>query len=726
MALILGTKAGEHDACFTLVRDGEPLFVHEVERFNRIRHGMSCAAHGLFEGLADAGLSIDDIDYVTNYVQPELVVKRRELYRSFFADGDPTAADRRYRQVAWELPLYRQLLIGLGIPAEKIVDVRHHIAHCAGAFYPSPYREAAILSVDGGGEADTMMLAHGRDEAIEVIYSEWHPHSLGDLCLAATRWLGWDEGEEDKTMALAARGEPEFYELLCAKFLEIGDEGFLHYRMPLSAEEALFALLGPGRRGDDISQHHMNLAASVQKITNEVMLRLAETLKLHTEAPNLLITGAVGLNSEANGAVMSAGLFDQVMAYPHANDVGAALGGAMWLEYNQLGRRRRGHWVMSHAFLGRDLDLDSVEAVAARFGLSWRKSDAAAVEAARHLAAGRIVGWVQGRAEIGRHALGNRSILGDPRRADIREEINTRVKHREAWRPCTPSVLAKDCGLYFDAVQPLPYMTIAAEAKPEWRETLAAMGYPDGTAPIQTVEPEQNPGFYALIEAFKAITGIGMVLNAPFNDRHEPLVQTVEQAIEDFLRMDMDVLIVGDYVFEQKPADAIVGPFHPARNNLRFLDPAASILVLAPHSLEGHKALFEAMGDHGKTCTLVPFDSDEMETLVRTGWMERYRAVTAIVPHESVDEALICRHDAVLFPTPWAGCDFLFDRAVMCADLLTIARTLAYTCRRPVYWADNRGGIVDMAPVFDVRDWLDDGHHPHVQGDESFRQAVGL
>ena len=712
MAVILGTKVGEHDGCFTLVKDGEPLFIYEEERFNRIKHGISCAAHGLHEGLADFGVSIDDIDYVTNYLQPGLVAKRQQLYRDFYAAGDPEVGERRFAQVAWELPLYRQLLIGYGLPEEKIVDVRHHIGHCAGVFYPSPYQEAAILSVDGGGEADTMMLAHGRGETIDIVESNWHPHSLGHFYLAATRWLGWDFGEEGKTMALASYGEPVFRDLLCSEFLDISDEGLLRYRMPFGAEEALFKLLGPGRTGGEYTQQHKDVAASVQHITNEVMLRLAATLKERTGADNLLITGGVGLNSVANGTIMKAGIYDEVMAYPQANDTGTAIGGALWLEYNQLGRSRRNHWVMHHAYLGREIDLDAVETVADRYGLSWYKSDNAPADAAQLIAEGKIVGWVQGRAEVGPRALGNRSILGDPRRPEIKDEINLKVKHRETWRPFAPSVLAEDCATYFDATQPLPYMIVVADVRAEWRDQLDAICHVDGTARVQTVEEAQNPRFHALISAFKAITGIGMVLNTSFNDRGEPLVQTAEQAIEDFLRTDMDALFIGDYVFEHKPAAEKPVPFHPAKENMRFLDPAEHILVLAAQTLDGHEPLFDAMASLGKTCSLVSFDDAHFEMLMTSGWSQQFPAVTAVLSHQSIDEALILGHDAVLFPTRWAGCDFVFDREVLSSDLFNMARTIAYQFRLPVFWADNSGGITNMAAAFQVRDWLDDGLHP--------------
>lgn len=713
MALVLGTKAGEHDGCFALVRDGVPLFIYEEERFNRIKHGLSCAAHGLREGLADFGVSIDDIDYVTNYVQPELSAKREDLYREFYAEGDPTTGQRRFAQVSWELPLYRQLLIGNGIPAEKIVDVRHHIAHCAGVFYPSPFAEAAILSVDGGGEADTIMLAHGHDEQIDILESNWHPHSLGHFYLAATRWLGWDYGEEGKTMALASYGEPEYYDLLCSEFVEVADDGLPRYRKPMGAEEALFALLGPGRSGGEYSQRHKNVAASVQRLTNEIMLRLARTLKRRTGARHLLITGGVGLNSVANGEIMKAGIFDEVMAYPQANDTGTALGGALWLEHSKLGRRRQ--WVMRHAYLGREIDLDGVEAAAQRYGLSWHKCPDAPAEAAKQLAAGKIVGWIQDRAEVGPRALGNRSILGDPRRPEIKDEINIKVKHRETWRPFAPSVLAEDCATYFDTTQPLPYMIVVADVRAEWRDKLDAICHVDGTARVQTVEAEQNPRFHALISSFKALTGIGMVLNTSFNDRGEPLVQTAEQAIEDFLRTDMDVLFVGDYMFEHKPAGVRPEEFHAARENVRQLDAAERILLLSAHSLDEHAALLRALGEQGKSATLVVFNDATREHLEQSNWFAQFPALRQTLSHTALDETLLAAHQAVVFLTPWVGCNFVFDRDVLEGSLMDMTRTLSRSTALPVFWADRFGGIADMTAPIHIRDWCDAGQHPRAE-----------
>lgn len=392
MALILGTKIAEHDGCFALVRDGEPLFVHEEERFNRIKHGLSCAAAGLWEGLSDFGVDLDALDLVTNYIDETLVGGRHKLYRDFYAGGDRAEADRRYDRVAWQMPLYRRLLIGLGVPEHKIVDVRHHLAHCAGVFYPSPFHEAAILSIDGGGEAETVVLAHGADERIDVLESLPHPHSLGHFYLAATRWLGWDYGEEGKTMALAAYGQPRFYKLLCDQVIDIEPRGNFRFKLPLSADAAIAEALGPGRGAGEITQRHKDVAASAQRITSEIMIRLAGTLRRETGSRNLVVTGGVGLNSVANGEIMNSGLYDHLLAYPQANDTGTALGGALWAEYNLVGRKRRKWWVMEHAYLGREIDAENAPAVAQRYGLEFRRVRNPAETAARLIADGKIVG----------------------------------------------------------------------------------------------------------------------------------------------------------------------------------------------------------------------------------------------------------------------------------------------------------------------------------------------
>lgn len=695
MALILGTKIGEHDGCFALVRDGEPLFIYEEERFNRIKHGISCAARGLAEGLADAGITLEQIDWVANYADAALVEGRRGRYREFHGD-DVATAEARYARVAFEMPRYRQLLQAHGVPDEKIIDVRHHLAHCAGVFYPSPFDDAAILSIDGGGEADTAMLAHGHGETIDVLESNWHPHSLGHFYLAATRWLGWDYGEEGKTMALASFGTPRHSQRILDEVLEVDDQGFFRFRLPLTADQAFEHLFGPRRDGGELGADHKDVAASVQDLTNRIMIALARTLRERTGSRHLLVTGGVGLNSVANGAIMREGLFDQVLAYPQANDTGTALGGALWIEYNRLGRKRRDGHVMRHAYWGRAIDEENVPAVAERYGLVPRRSDSVAAEAARHIADGSIVGWIQGRAEIGPRALGNRSILGDPRNAAIKDDINVKIKHRETWRPFAPSVLAEEAGTYFDTEQMLPFMIVVADVKPEWRERLQAIMHVDGTARVQTVEKEQNPRYHALISAFRDLTGIGMVLNTSYNDRGEPLVQTVDQAVRDFLRTDMDVLVIGDWIFESKDgATRDLAPFHPAWENVKVLDPQRRPLIIAPFGTEGHETFLDACAERGHRGSLLALVDNPACRMIAA----EHAAFDGLLLPEQLDADSVARHDALVVLTPWAGHEFVFNAEVAGSDLFSLSRSLHETTGLPLYWVDRLGGVTDMAPI---------------------------
>ncbi|MCC3769581.1 carbamoyltransferase C-terminal domain-containing protein, partial [Streptomyces sp. UNOC14_S4] len=558
--IILGTKPVQHDACFALIRDGEPLFVYEQERFNRVKHGMSSHLSVLFEALDEHSIAPRQIDLVTNCIDPARLDARKRQARTFLAGA---AADAMERHLEWRIPTWHKTLLAAGFPADRVVNIPHHVCHCAGVYYAGPYEDAAVLSVDGSGETETSMLAHGTGDDLRVLRTTPLPQSLGLFYQGATMWLGWGFGEEGKTMALAAYGDPERRRSALDAFLHVdatGDYAFLParrrgthtYTSTELAATFFTRAFGPPRRPDEpLTPLHQDVAAAVQAVCEEIMLNSARHLRETTGSANLLVTGGVALNSAANGRLLRSGLFERIDVYPQANDSGTALGGALYAHHRLTGPGPRRRWHITHAYHGRAIDTGNLPRVAARHGQHGvRVDDWDTV--ARLLAAGKTLGWVQGRSEIGPRALGNRSILGSPVAPDIKRRINDGIKHRENWRPFAPSVLREDLAEYFEADQDLPYMTVVAPIREEWRDKLASVGHVDGTARVQTVTEEQNPRFHALLTAFKRRTGLGVLLNTSFNDRGEPLVQTCEQAFRLYLTSTMDALCIDDRLFADK------------------------------------------------------------------------------------------------------------------------------------------------------------------------------
>ena len=451
-------------------------------------------------------------------------------------------------------------------------------------------------------------MAYGHDETIDILRSVPHPHSLGWFYAGVTFWLSWGHGEEGKTMALAAYGRPIYAERLREKYFDLKEDGSFRFRLPELPFEFFPKEFGPARPpAQPPTQYHMDVAASAQLVLEETMLASARHVKKLTDSRNLVLTGGVALNSVANGKIMKARLFDQIVALPHANDAGTALGGALHVHYNVLGNKRRGNKrTMSHAYWGRPVDIEAVEEEARRRNLAFSCPPSITAAAAELLAAGKIVGWIQGRAEIGPRALGNRSILADPRRAEMKDIINAKVKDREGWRPFAPSVLADEASIYFDTDQSLPYMIIVADVRPQWRDKIPAVLHVDGTARVQTVERELNPRFHELLTLFKEKSGIGMVLNTSFNGRGEPIVQTCGQAMDLFLNTQMDALAVGDYLFTAKPVDWLPRPFAPINENVSRLAGYNSVLLASEWGVAGYvTACLNACLRLGKTVTLL-------------------------------------------------------------------------------------------------------------------------
>jgi len=691
--IILGTKPAQHDACFAIVRDGQPLFIYEQERFNRIKHGMSSDLSVLFDALAEYSIRPQDIDLVTNCIDPTLLGERKKQARTYLK-GPAVAAMDEYLE--WRIPMWRRVLVAAGFPEDRIIDVRHHICHCAGVY----------LSIDGGGETETAMMAHGAQDRIEILRTTSIPQSVGLFYQACTFWLGWGFGEEGKTMALAAYGDPNRYRERLADFLEIDDDGDFRF-IPLedsgqcafSSEElkeyVFTRFFGPSRTGDEsLTGLHKDVAAAVQSLCERVVMNSATYLRDRTRSRNLLLTGGVGLNSVSNGMIMKARLFDRVVAYPQANDTGTALGGALYAYHSYGPAPKRRSWHMTHAYFGKMIDTENAARVAAEYGVRGVRETAVHETAAELLAAGQILGWVQGRSEVGPRALGNRSILGNPLVSGIKDLINAGIKHRESWRPFAPSVRREDLTEYFEADQDLPYMTVVAPIRDVWRDRLASVGHVDGTARVQTVTEESNPLFYALLTAFKQRTGLGVLLNTSFNDRGEPLVQTCAQAMRLFQASAMDALFLGDWVFTEKSA-VRPRPFAAYYQNFAKL-PRSRLLLLRsegqmPSGMLAH--LLEVCPDLTIEATVGEGAAAIFPEAERHRALKHAEAPTAI--------ELGTQYDGVLCYIGRPGDRFIFDKAVYHSKLADESRALL-EAGIPVYWIDSAGDVTEARNILYV------------------------
>ncbi|MEV4890084.1 carbamoyltransferase C-terminal domain-containing protein [Nonomuraea sp. NPDC055795] len=693
--IVLGSKPGQHDACFALIRDGEPLFVYEVERFNRVKRATSTDLSVLFEGLAEYSISPSDVDLVTNCMHPGELPKRKALISAYIT---PDKVGNIHRFLDWHLPSWYLLLREGGFPASRIVNIRHHLCHVSGVYYSSPSDDAAILSVDGGGEAETSMLAHGRNGRISILRTTPHPHSLGHLYQGVTIWLGWGYGEEGKTMALAAYGDPQRFRRQLDTFIQIDEQGQFCYLPALRRGPCRFAstdigrvvlpqLVGPGRRdGEEISQTHKDVAATVQAICEEIMLKQARFLRRETGSKTLLLAGGVGLNSITNGILSAESGFDQVVAYPQASDAGTALGGALYAYHNIGAPDRPRRWHMTHAYWGQSIDLENLDAAGKSYQVSGRQSDDIAADAAETLASGRVIGWVQGRSEIGPRALGNRSILANPLVPGIKDKVNG-VKRREWWRPFAPSVLREDVNTYFETDGDLPYMTAVARIRDEWREPLSSIGHVDGTARVQTVTAESNPLFYRLIQEFKSRTGIGLVLNTSLNGRGEPLVQTCEQALRLYVNSGLDAIVIGDQLFADK-TNALVGQtLIPYVWNIRKLPRTRLLVVPGELPASRHELLLHIVQDNPRARVDISENSALAEVLAAAG--QKYVVSVPVLEPDDIASA----YDAVAFYVPFPGDKCVFEEEIYFSQRAVLSRRIMEEAGIPVYWIDSRGDV---------------------------------
>jgi carbamoyltransferase len=572
MTVTLGLNAWHGDAAAALLIDGKLAIAIEEERLSRVKHTGGFPSLAAARCLRERGLSPSDIDDVAISRDPNanLVTKLAALARgeapvSMLAGR---AANRsRVGQVG------EALAEALGGPLRaQIHHVEHHRAHLASAFFASPFDEAAVLSIDGFGDFVSTMWAAGRGTSLEVLGAVGWPHSLGLLYLAVTQWLGFPYyGDEGKVMGLAPYGRPVFVERLrrgvwpTSDGFRVDPRWFAHATSGLTMTfdggtpvvgtafgPGLVDELGPPRDPSaPLGSYHRDVAASLQALTEDIVLHLGRLAVRATGMRRLCLAGGVALNSVANGKLRAGAGLDDLFIQPAAGDGGTALGAALFVEHARLGRPRG--FEMRHAAWGPSFDAADVDAAIARAGLaSTKHADDAALcrHAARLLDEGRIIGWFQGAMELGPRALGQRSLLADPRRADMKDALNRRIKRREGFRPFAPSVLAEAAAEWFVDAQPSPTMLLVLPVRREKRAQVPAIVHVDGSGRLQTVDAADLPLYHQLISAFADITGVPMLLNTSFNE-NEPIVCTPDEALACFLRTGMDALFLGRTAIER-------------------------------------------------------------------------------------------------------------------------------------------------------------------------------
>src|SRR5216684_8013321 len=574
---ILGINAYHGNSSAAIVCDGRLVAACEEERFNRVKYAAGFPAQAIRYCLREAGLTVGEVDHVAVPRNPWARLGTKVLYSLRM----PSFALERARVLTKFTGIPEALAQALDTDPKSIRArfhrVEHHRAHLASAFFVSPFDRAAVLSADGLGDFASTMWAAGRGNRLDVLGTIAFPHSLGLYYSAVTQYLGFLKyGDEYKVMGLAAYGQPAYLDTFRTILqnknkgsgFRLGLEFFTHQRtgpemtwrdagktpeLGRLFSGAMAARLGPVRRPEEpVEQRHRDLAATLQARLEEILFTMLRALHARTGERSLCLAGGVAFNCVANGKIFDATPFEQVYVQPAAGDGGLAVGAAYYVWCQKLGKPRS--FVMNHAYWGPGFSAAEMRAAIEARNIArdgCRVAELPVQEltqrAAATIAEGKILGWFQGRAEWGPRALGNRSIVADPRRANMKEILNRRIKHREIFRPFAPSILAEATGEWFAKAHPSPFMTLAYPVRPEKRALIPAPTHVDGTGRLQTVTRETNGRYHALISAFRDLTSVPVVLNTSFND-NEPIVCRPEEAIDCFLRTKMDALVLGDFL----------------------------------------------------------------------------------------------------------------------------------------------------------------------------------
>lgn len=570
---ILGINAYHGDSSACLLKDGKIINAIEEERIRRIKHWAGFPSESIKFCLKDAGISISDVKYITIGRNPSAHLGKKIL-SSLKKLANFQFIKDRVSNIKKVTSLKSEIAAGLGVSENDIIaeikHIEHHRSHIASAFFVSPFEEAAILSIDGFGDFSSTMIAVGKGNKIDVLDSVTYPHSLGVFYTAFTQFLGFPwYGDEYKVMGLAPYGEPKYVDKLnnIVKLKENGlfelDEGyFIHSTEGVAmtwendapfigrifSDKVVKEFGQPRGKDEQLTQYHKDIAASVQKHCENVIFHILNHLQKRTGLKNICLAGGVAQNSVANGKVAQATEFENIYIPSAGYDAGTAIGSTLWLYHQVLGNNRE--YFVRDAYFGAHYTDDEIEKVIKEAGVKYTRynNDEETIEqTAQLLANGAVVGWFQGRTEFGPRALGNRSVLVHPGRQDAKDLINSKIKRRESFRPFAPSILREYVSEYFEQEDDVYFMEKVFMIKKEKRAQLPAVTHVDGSGRLQTVHKEISPKYYALIDKFREKTGLPILLNTSFNE-NEPIVNHPKEALDCFLRTEMDALVMGNII----------------------------------------------------------------------------------------------------------------------------------------------------------------------------------
>jgi carbamoyltransferase len=588
---ILGISAFYHDSSAALLKDGKIIAAVQEERFSRKKHDSSYPFHSVEFVLKEAKLKLSEVDYIVFYEKPFLKFERLlETYLAF--------APRGFKSFSMSMPIWlREKLFQKKMLFDelknhdknfddigKIYFSEHHFSHAASAFYPSPFKNAVVLTLDGVGEWATTTLAKGEGRNLEILKEIHFPHSIGLLYSAFTYYIGFKVNSgEYKVMGLAPYGDPKYKKLILEKLIDLKEDGsfrlnmkYFDYATGLRMINNKFSdLFGQPARNydkDALTQFHMDIASSIQSVTEEIVLRLTRSIAKEYPSKNLCMSGGVALNCVANGKILKEKIFENIWIQPAAGDAGGALGAALSLWHKELNQERSSPIKdqMQGSYLGPSFDDSEIEKNLNSLGATYEKfSEENLLKiAAEELSKKKIIGWFQGRMEFGPRALGSRSIIADPRSDKMQKILNLKVKFRESFRPFAPSVIREDLSKWFDLDYDSPYMLLVADVQKSIRKEMTneekklfgidklnikrsdvpAITHVDYSARIQTVHEDTNPKYYKLLQNFKKITNCPVIINTSFNIRGEPIVCTIKDAFRCFMGTDLDMLICGNFI----------------------------------------------------------------------------------------------------------------------------------------------------------------------------------
>ncbi len=595
MKSILGISAFYHDSAASMVIDGKIVAAAQEERFTRIKHDQSYPHNAIEFVLKKSNLKLSEVDYIVFFEKPFLKFERLlETYVAF--------APRGFKSFCKAMPiwlsekLFQKTMLFNKLKnhdknfkdKKKIMFSDHHLSHAASAFFPSPFEEALVLTADGVGEWATTTLAIAKDNKLEILKEIHFPHSLGLLYSAFTYYTGFKVNSgEYKLMGLAPYGSPIYKEKIINNLIDIKDDGsfrlnqdYFNYATGLTMTNKKFdELFGqPVRKPntDKLTQFHMDIAASIQLVTEEIMLKLASSIQKQYKIENLCLAGGVALNCVANGKLLEKKIFKNIWIQPAAGDAGGSLGAALALWHNELQQPRtiNPNDDMRGSYLGPEYDDSQIKKILDEIGANYQimKEDQIISKTAEDLSKGLAIGWFQGRMEFGPRALGGRSILGDPRSSSMQKNLNLKVKYRESFRPFAPSILREDLSEWFEINTDSPYMLLVSKIKSNKslpmsddqkklfgieklnvkRSDIPAVTHVDYSARVQTVHKDTNSKYYNLLKKFKEITGCPVLVNTSFNVRGEPIVNSPEDAFNCFMGTELDILVLGNHYLEKK------------------------------------------------------------------------------------------------------------------------------------------------------------------------------